>query len=98
MPVVRVILGFILIFFLPGFALSLVFFKNNINALERVALSRGLSIALVTLAVLALNVMLHVPINGFNALITIFVITFIALAIYLIRRYMMRESGAPYGE
>ena len=97
MPVVRIILGFILVFFLPGFVWSLVFFKK-INILERVALSLGLSIALVTLAVLILNVLFHVKITGVNALITIGVMTVIAVIIYLIRRYVMRKSGASGGD
>jgi uncharacterized membrane protein len=98
MPVVRVILGGVLVFFLPGFAWSLVFFRNNISAIERIGLSIGLSIALVTLAVLALNVLLHVKINGFNALITISAITATALAIYAIRRFAMHGSVASDGE
>jgi uncharacterized membrane protein len=96
-PVVRVIVAFILVFFLPGFAWSLIFFKK-INTLERVAFSLGLSIALVTLAVLGLNVLLHVRINGVNALITIGAMTVIPIAIYLIRRYAMHKSGASDGE
>ena len=96
-PVVRAIVALIIVFFLPGFAWSLVFFKK-INILERVALSLGLSIALVTLSVIVLNVLFHVRINGFNALITIIVMTVIPLAIYLIRRYAMPKSGASEGE
>ena len=76
-PVIRVILASVLVFFLPGFAWSLVFFHKNINIIERIALSIGMSIALVTLSVLALNVLFDVRINGFNALITIIVITVI---------------------
>lgn len=96
-PVVRAVLAGILVFFLPGFAWSLVFFKK-INILERIALSLGLSIALITLAVLVLNVLLHVRINGVNALITIGVMTVIAFAIYLIRRLYTRQSRASDGE
>jgi uncharacterized membrane protein len=97
-PVIRVILASILVFFLPGFAWSLVFFYKNINIIERIALSIGLSIALVTLSVLALNVLLDVRINGFNAVVTIVVITVIPFGIYLIRRYLMHKSGASGGE
>jgi uncharacterized membrane protein len=97
-PVIRIILASILVFFLPGFAWSLVFFYKNINIIERIALSIGLSIALVTLSVLALNVLLDVRINGFNAVVTIVVITVIPFGIYLIRRYLMHKSGASGGE
>ncbi len=98
MPVIRVILAGILVFFLPGFAWSLVFFHKNINVIERIALSIGMSIALVTLSVLALKLLLHVRINGFNAVITIIVITVIPFAIYIIRRFLIRSSGASGGE
>jgi len=33
-PVLRAILGFLLVFFVPGFAWTLVFFRNNVNRLE----------------------------------------------------------------
>ena len=97
MPAARAIAAFVLVFFLPGFAWSLVFFKK-VNVLERIALSLGLSVALVTLSVLVLNVLFNVRINGFNALITIIVMTVIPLAIYFIRRYAMHKSGASDGE
>ena len=97
MPAVRVIIAFILVFLLPGFAWSLVFFKK-ITILERAAFSFGLSIALVTLAVLGLNVLLHVRINGFNALITIIVMTVIPTGIYLLKKYAGRKSEASEGE
>jgi uncharacterized membrane protein len=97
-PVIRVILASLLVFFLPGFAWSLVFFSKKINVLERAALSLGMSIALVTLAVLVLNVLLHVRINGFNALITILVLTAIAFAVFFIKRFAAGKSGASSGE
>jgi uncharacterized membrane protein len=96
-PVIRAVPGGILVFFLPGFAWSLVFFHKNINVIERIALAIGLSIALVTLPVLALNVLLHVRINGFNALVTIIVITAVLLVIYLLMRLQGRHTGASGG-
>ena len=45
-PVIRGIIGFILVLFIPGFAWTLVFFKQ-LNVIERIALSFGLSIAVV---------------------------------------------------
>jgi uncharacterized membrane protein len=96
-PIIRAVLGGILVFFLPGFAWSLVLFHKNINTIERIALSIGLSIALITLSVLALNVLLHVRINGFNALVTIIVITAVPLVIYLLMRLQGRRTGASGG-
>ena len=85
LPVIRALLGFILVFFLPGFAWTLVFFKQ-IKVVERIALSFGLSIAVVTLSILALNVLLEVSITGLNSLLIIIVITIIPILLYYLRR------------
>ncbi len=97
LAVIRAIAGFILVFFLPGFAWTLVFFKK-INIIERIVLGIGLSIALVTLSTIVLNIIFHVRINGFNALITIIILTLIPTGIYLIRRFLTHKSEAPDGE
>ena len=90
-PVIRAILGLILVFFLPGFAWTLVFFKQ-INIVERIALAIGLSIALVTLSILALNVLLGIRITGLNALLVIIILTIVPVAIYYLKRL---ASGRP---
>jgi uncharacterized membrane protein len=95
--VVRAILGVVLVFFLPGFAWTLVFFRK-INIIERIALSIGLSIALVTLSIIVLNVLFDIRINGFNALITIIVMTVIPAGIYFLRRYLARRAEASDGD
>jgi len=86
LPAIRAILGFILVFFLPGFAWTLVFFKN-INIIERVALSFGLSIAVVTLSILTLNVLLGIRITGLNSLLIIIIVTIIPVAFYYLKRF-----------
>ena len=83
----RAILGIVLMFFLPGFAWTLVFFRQ-ISLLERLALSVGLSIAIVTLSILALNVLVGVRITGFNSLLIIITVTVIPLAFYYLNRFM----------
>ena len=85
LPVIRAILGFILVFFLPGFAWTLIFFKQ-VNVIERIVLSFGLSIALVTLSILALNVLLGIRITGLNSLLTITVLAIIPVMVYYLRR------------
>lgn len=95
--IVRAILAVVLVFFLPGYAWTLVFFKK-VNILERLALAIGLSIALVTLSIIVLNVLFGMRINGVNAVITIIVITIIPVGIYLIRRYLARRSEASDGD
>lgn len=88
-PIIRAILGFILVFFLPGFAWTLVFFKGKqISVLERIALSFGLSIALVTLSILVLNVLIGVRITGLNSLLIIIIITIIPVAFYYLKRFV----------
>ena len=87
LPGLRAILGLILVFFLPGFAWTLVFFRQ-VNILERLALSVGLSIAMVTLSILALHKIVGVTITGFNSVLIIIVVTIIPLVIYYLNRLM----------
>jgi len=90
-PIIRAILGFALVFFLPGFAWTLVFFRQ-VNVVERVALSIGLSIALVTLSILSLNRLLGMSITGVSSVVVIVVITVIPVVIYYLRKYLGRVS------
>ena len=93
----RAILGFIIVFFLPGFAWTLVFF-NRVNIIERIALSFGLSIAAVTLGIIVLHVLLGMRITGANSLLFIIAITIIAFVLYLLKRWLSRQPKAPNGE
>jgi uncharacterized membrane protein len=97
LPIIRAIIGFILVFFVPGFAWTFVFF-SRLNIIERIALSFGLSIAAVTLSVLVLHVLFGMKITGANSLLTIIVITIIALAVYLLKRFITRQSRASNGD
>ncbi len=67
-PIIRAILGIFLVFFAPGFAWTLVLFRQ-ISHLERLVLSFALSLTLVTLSILGLNIMITMRITGFNALL-----------------------------
>ena len=91
---VRAALGFILVFFLPGFAWTFIFF-HKLHHIERIALSFGLSIAIVTLSVIALNVLLQVPISGWNSVLTILVLTLIPLPIYYILKRIRKPEDTP---
>ncbi len=91
LAVLRGIGGLILVFFLPGFAWSLVFFKN-LKVVERIALSIGLSIALVTLIIMFLNIVLGMRITLFSSLMVIIAITAIPLTIYGANRLMDRQA------
>jgi len=92
--IIRAILGIILVFFLPGFAWTLVFFKGKqINVVERIALSFGLSIAVVTISILALNMLIGIRITGFNSLLIIIAVTIIPVAFYYLYRLISRHQG-----
>ena len=94
LPAIRAILGFILVFFLPGFAWTLVFFSSRqINIVERLALSLGLSIAVVTLSILALNKLIGLSITGSNAVLVIIAVTIIPVAIYCLKRLIVRREN-----
>lgn len=93
-PIVRVIISFVLILFLPGFVWTLVFFKK-INVVERIAFSFGLSLAIVTLTILVLNVVFKVRITGFNSFIVIILVTVIPVTIYYFNRARRKQSNGP---
>ncbi|HEY94952.1 MAG TPA: DUF1616 domain-containing protein [Dehalococcoidia bacterium] len=90
-PVIKAILGIILVLFTPGFAWSLVFFKQ-INHIERLVLSFALSLALVTLSILGLNAVIKMQITDFNALLTIVLLIIIPLIIYFTQRYIKKRK------
>ena len=92
LPVIRAILGFVLVFFLPGFAWTLVLFRQ-ITLVERIALSFALSLAAVTLSLLVINLLFGIRINGLNTVIIIVVITIVPIAAYyLTRRIRPRKA------
>ena len=91
-PFLRAFLGFLLVFFLPGFAWTLIFFRR-VTAIERVVLSSGLSIALVTLVVCALNLLFGVSITGLNTFLTIIAITIVPVIPYGILRFRRARHG-----
>ena len=90
LSVIRAILGFLIMFFLPGFAWTLVFFKK-LSIMERVVLSFGLSIAVITLSLLFLNKVVGIRITGFNSVLVIIAVTIIPVAIYYLNRLIRRR-------
>lgn len=78
--VLRIIFGSIFILFLPGYFWSFAFFnKGKIDLIERIALSFGLSIALVPLTVFYLNYLFKVKINLPNVSLVVAIITTVPL-------------------
>ena len=85
--ILRVIFGSMFVLFLPGFVWSYVFFeKGKIDEIERIALSFGLSIALVPLTVFWLNWIFKVKINLVNTSLVILALIGTAAGILYIRR------------
>ncbi len=91
LTVIRAILGFILVFFLPGFTWTLVFFKQ-IRVIERVVISFGLSIAVVTLSLFLMNRLIGVRITGFNSVMIIMVVTIVPVIAYYLNRFIGRRK------
>lgn len=76
LTLIRMILGSIFVLFIPGFAWTFAFFeRNEIDSIERIALSFGLSIALVPLTIFYLNYMFSMKITALNSFVVIFLLT-----------------------
>ncbi len=95
--IARAILAVVLVFFLPGFAWTLVFF-SGLGVLERIALSMGLSIALVTLSVIVTNFVFGVRITGTNSIIIILLVTVAGLGGYALKRFVFRKKSLSNGD
>ena len=95
-PLVRGVLGFIVVFLLPGFAWTLAFFRK-INIQERVLLSFALSIVVVTLSLLFANWIFNVRTTGLNSLLIIGIVTVIPVGIYYLNRFI-GHKGADVSE
>ena len=91
---VRVLLGLLLVLFLPGYSLIAALFpkRDDLDGIERIALSFGLSIAVVPLLGLALN---YTPfgIRLVPILVVLSVFTVLLAVIACVRR-----QGLPEGE
>ena len=85
--VLRTLFGAIFVLFIPGFAWSFVFFgKDEIDWIERIALSFGLSIALVPLTIFWLNFLFHVKITLINSFIVVLTLILMPVVYLLLQR------------
>ena len=91
-PFIRILLGSILVFFLPGFSWTLVLFQQ-IKVIERVVLSVALSFVLVTISLLFLNRLIGVRITGFNSVLITVTITVVPFAIYCLNRLIKQRKN-----
>ena len=91
LEVLRIIFGSVFVLFLPGLVWTFVFFdRDEIDVIERVALSFGLSIALVPLVVFYLNFGFGLKISFVNTSLTI--LGLIATGIVLYAAKKMRKA------
>ncbi|MHA2010255.1 MAG: DUF1616 domain-containing protein [Candidatus Hodarchaeales archaeon] len=94
-PLFKMILGGLYALFLPGYVWTYVFFKKDeIDIIERVALSFGLSIALVPILVFWGNYFLGIKINLFNVSGIILLIMLLGLTVIKIKSKFMRDLSA----
>ena len=91
---VRIILGLLLVLFLPGYSLIAALFprKDDLDGIERIALSFGLSIAVVPLLGLALN---YTPF-GIRLVPVLVVLSMFTVSLAVIAG--VRRLGLPEGE
>ena len=90
LPVLRGIIGFILVFFLPGFAWTFVFF-NRVSVIERIVLAMGLSIAIVTISVLVLHLVFGLKITGGTSLVAIAIIIAAGVATFFVKKSLSKR-------
>ncbi|UCH43177.1 MAG: DUF1616 domain-containing protein [Dehalococcoidales bacterium] len=91
-PFIRMLLGSILVFFLPGFSWTLVIFQQ-IRVIERLIISFALSFVMVTIGLLFSSVLVGIMVTGFNSVLSIGIIIFIPLAIYYLNRLVKRRKS-----
>lgn len=90
--IIRTIFGLVSILFNPGYVLTAAIFprKNDLKNIERIGLSLGMSIAIVTLIGLFLNYTFGIRLISILASLCIFIIGFIFIAKY--RRRQLTED------
>ena len=86
--------GFLFLFFIPGFTLSLLFFPrlSDLNLIERLAYSTVLSIGLTMTIVLFMDIFLGVNLTPLNIVSFIGLFSIIVLIIWAGERIYMKRS------
>lgn len=85
---IQMLAGSILVLFVPGLAWTYALFdKKEIDLLERVALSLGLSLVMVPLSLFYLFNLLGIRINLANSVSVVLLLTAAAVCVILLRSY-----------
>lgn len=94
LEVLRIVFGFILILFIPGYALTWAFFprKQDITTNERLALSFVLSIPGVMLSVLFIDLVLGVDTTPMNIVLTILGLTLMAAITWKVHIFAIEKN------
>jgi uncharacterized membrane protein len=86
LDVLRICVGVVFVLFVPGFFWSYFFFAGKeIDWIERVALSLGLSLALVPISIFWLNQLFHVRITVLTVSATIVALVLLAILFLFFR-------------
>lgn len=93
LQILRIILGFLLTLFIPGFALTLALYpkKKDLQMVERIALSSVLSIAITLLTALFLDLGLGIDFTARNMIISLSLITIVCFFIWVIQTNIIPE-------
>ena len=93
----RIILGLAFILFFPGYTLIAALFprKRDLDGIQRLALSIGLSIALVPLIGLILNYTWEIRVYPILISLLIFIVAMAGLALYRRQQLMPEERFTP---
>lgn len=85
---IQMLAGSILVLFVPGLAWTYALFdKKEIDLLERIALSLGLSLVMVPLSLFYLFNLLGIRINLANSVSVVLLLTAAAVCVILLRNY-----------
>ena len=93
LAVLRAVLGFVYVLFIPGFAASWAVYprKDELSSIERVGLSFGLSLALSTLPVMFLNY-LGVPMTEASVFLIILGVIVVCGVLAFVRGMQVKRS------
>ena len=84
---VQILVGGVTALFIPGYAwVRFLFYKKDIDSIEKFALSVALSIAIVPLTIFYLNKFFGVKINFLNSVLVILILTAIPLLLLYLKK------------
>ncbi|WP_298684212.1 DUF1616 domain-containing protein [uncultured Methanomethylovorans sp.] len=86
--IIQMLIGSLLVLFLPGLTWTYALFENReIDLIERIALALGLSLAMVPLSLFYLHDLAGMRIDLANSVYVVLLLTAVALCIIMFRRY-----------